>query len=535
VSPRPRRRGGLVLQSSPMSPHSSACRSRGRLKSPLPGSLPLAVLILTALPLTALLLLTLPVARAASGETLAETFECGYLDPDVWLAEVRAAVARGEIPDPRTRSIPPIAPGRPHTASLGTPTLTAADIFPFEDTNGVFLTNYSTGQLLNLLVAAANDVMAIHGDNYQFIGFWTNFNPHHTIGTAAYAGMMNDVTGIGLAISNRGDSLGLGGEQVEGFIIMWNINSSTWQPGAGPEAEFTRLALGQEYEHRFAMFLPNLLDGRPLQGDDASCGRVFHWNWKVDGQGSAMEISEWVGSNPAVLEGSFVNFNTDNGGLFGYTDLYLMGYVSAAEMDAGNSELRYMNGSNCSSNYFGAISTFASADVIAAAGPRVPDSDNEDRDYRTAWVMIHRPGDPPSQAELDKAIGILQQHMADWNASTLGRGTMDNSLQILTGVEDGRRDATASWGPSVLVEPNPITSGATLTFSLAEPARVLLAIHDSAGRQIVRLLEGERPAGLHAVFWDGRDGGGARIPPGVYFARVATDRAIQASKLQIVR
>ena len=42
--------------------------------------------------------------------------------------------------------------------------------------------------------------------------------------------------------------------------------------------------------------------------------------------------------------------------------------------------------------------------------------------------MIHQPGDLPSSAELDKAIAILEQHMIDWNMSTLERGTMDHSL-----------------------------------------------------------------------------------------------------------
>ena len=38
------------------------------------------------------------------------------------------------------------------------------------------------------------------------------------------------------------------------------------------------------------MFLPPLADGRSLQGT-AGCGRGSHWNWKVDGQASGMEIS----------------------------------------------------------------------------------------------------------------------------------------------------------------------------------------------------------------------------------------------------
>ncbi len=166
-----------------------------------------------------------------------------------------------------------------------------------------------------------------------------------------------------------------------------------------------------------------------MQGDNASCGRIAHWNWKVDGQGSAMELSEWVGSGPAVLAGSFVTFNTDIlGGVFGYSDLYLMGYVSPAEMDAGNSELRYMHNSACGGNYFGPISDFTSVDIIAAAGPRVPDFTASQHHFNTGWIMIHLPGDPPIFLEKNKARNILLQHQIDWHYSTLDRGTMNNQL-----------------------------------------------------------------------------------------------------------
>ena len=240
---------------------------------------------------------------------------------------------------------------------------------------------------------------------------------------------IGDPTDAGTPLFDGHAQYGLAGERLEGGIIMYNINSSTWQPGDNPIANFTRLALGQEYEHRFAMYLPALLDGRVLQGNDASCGRSQHWSWRVDGQGSSMEISEWVGSNPAQLAGNFVTFNTDiPGSIFSYTDLYLMGYVSPAEMDAGNSELRFMDNSSCGSFYAGPISSFSSVDVIAAAGPRVPDHETEDHHYRTGWIMIHLPGDPPSVIERNKAVAILEQQQIDWNYSTLGRGTMTNQV-----------------------------------------------------------------------------------------------------------
>ena len=42
--------------------------------------------------------------------------------------------------------------------------------------------------------------------------------------------------------------------------------------------------------------------------------------------------------------------------------------------------------------------------------------------------MIHLPVDPPSSQERPKAAAILTQHMIDWDFSTLGCGSMDNSL-----------------------------------------------------------------------------------------------------------
>ena len=381
-----------------------------------------------------LLSLLIPAGLAAADPPGA--LDCGYRSPAEWLAEVRAAVTRGEITDPLDREIPPIAPRQANAGPVDpTPCLTVDHIFLFEDTDQVLISDFSDGELLALMADAANALMAAHGDVYDFVGYFVNFDPHHLIGAAFYMPIFNDVMGIGdpstvgRPIFDNRKALGVGGETIQGYVMMWNINNSLWQPGDGPSADFTRLALGQEFEHRWSLFLPDLLDGRSMQGDNGSCGRIFHWNWKVDGQGSSMELSEWVGSNPAVLAGSFVTFNTDiPGSVFGYSDLYLMGSVSPAEMDAGNSELRYMDNSGCGGSYFGSISDFISADIIDAAGPRIPDSTTSQQDFNTGWVMIHLPGDPPTFIEKNKARGILEQHQIDWNYSTLGRGTMNNQL-----------------------------------------------------------------------------------------------------------
>lgn len=377
------------------------------------------------------------------------SFDCAYRSPAAWRAELRAAVARGEIPDPSTRSVPPIPPGIEPQSRGGAPTVGPDDFFPYPDSTGLLLTDFSDAQLIYLMIDGANALLASRGDSFDFVGFWVNFTPHHTLGAAFYKPIANDVQGIGdpstvgTPVFDWNAALGIPSTRLEGFLMMWDIRSAHWAPGSGSEADFTRLAVAHELEHRWALFLPDLLDGQRLQGDDGSCGRTFHWNWRVDCQGSAMELSEWVDLRPRsgtsgsvqwfatrgqFLARSFVSFNTDTGGVYSFTDLYLMGFVTPGEMDLGNSELRYMENSGCATTYFGTVERFSSADIVASAGPRVPDASASQKDFRTGWVILHQPGSPPTGAQLDKAAGILNQQSVDWSAGTLGRGTMDNTL-----------------------------------------------------------------------------------------------------------
>ncbi len=367
-----------------------------------------------------------PHIHAASGQ-----YDCAYQSPQKASRAIREAVARGEIADPTIPLLPPL--GRVANAVTdGTciPIATRDDVFPYEDTAGLLQTNFSDGQLFSLMSSAANALILSEGDNFDFIGFWVNSTPNHTLGAAFYLGLFNDATGLGQTINNFRGDLGIATNKVQGYVMMWNINSSFWQPGIGTNADFTRLVLAQEFEHRFGMFLPGISGGRQLQGDNGNCGRGGHWNFRVDGQGSGMEIPEWIGTTTLTRSGGSINFNTDNGGVFSYTDLYLMGYVSPAEMDAGNSELRYLNNNiNCGSPYSGVVSSFSSANIISTAGARIPDSTAAQKHFRTAWIMIHQPISPPTIAHLDKTVGILNTWTDTWHDGTLGRGTMNNTFR----------------------------------------------------------------------------------------------------------
>ncbi len=70
------------------------------------------------------------------------------------------------------------------------------------------------------------------------------------------------------------------------------------------------------------------------------------------------------------------------------------------------------------------------------------------------------------------------------------------------------------------VAPNPFRAVTTIQFSVASPGDADLSVLDLAGRVVRRLAVGRVTPGAQAARWDGRDDGGRRVTPGIYFYRL---------------
>jgi len=81
----------------------------------------------------------------------------------------------------------------------------------------------------------------------------------------------------------------------------------------------------------------------------------------------------------------------------------------------------------------------------------------------------------------------------------------------------------------VQTAPNPTTAGMTIAFVVPRSSRVSVGIYDLAGRRVTTLFTGAAEAGVQSLRWDGRDGGGRKLPPGTYFVKLQ-DGAQQASR-----
>jgi hypothetical protein len=96
--------------------------------------------------------------------------------------------------------------------------------------------------------------------------------------------------------------------------------------------------------------------------------------------------------------------------------------------------------------------------------------------------------------------------------------------------------AAAAEGLRMSARPNPVrANGTTVEFEIPRAGTGTLAIYDTAGRLVRRLLDGPMTAGRHAVGWDGRDTAGARVAAGVYYSRLETGNARETRKLVVVR
>jgi hypothetical protein len=84
------------------------------------------------------------------------------------------------------------------------------------------------------------------------------------------------------------------------------------------------------------------------------------------------------------------------------------------------------------------------------------------------------------------------------------------------------------------VNPNPTPRGASIVWTLPEPANIALAVFDLRGARVRTLGQGPWPAGEHRVEWDGRDASGSKVEGGVYFVRLEAGKTRSTRKLIVL-
>jgi hypothetical protein len=88
---------------------------------------------------------------------------------------------------------------------------------------------------------------------------------------------------------------------------------------------------------------------------------------------------------------------------------------------------------------------------------------------------------------------------------------------------------------AVSAYPNPLNSATTITFALGSPGVVRACVYDVAGKVVKTLHAGSLPEGRNQLTWQSDDAKGARVAPGIYFARIDTVAGKASAKVMVIR
>ena len=87
------------------------------------------------------------------------------------------------------------------------------------------------------------------------------------------------------------------------------------------------------------------------------------------------------------------------------------------------------------------------------------------------------------------------------------------------------------------VRPNPFRMGESAAFQIEMPeaGQARLRIFDVSGRLVRVLIDAPLAAGSRLEPWDGRDGRGRSVGPGVYFGRLEGDDFEATQRVTVIR
>jgi hypothetical protein len=164
-------------------------------------------------------------------------------------------------------------------------------------------------------------------------------------------------------------------------------------------------------------------------------------------------------------------------------------------------------------------------------------------------VQFAAPGSGPYRLEIDYpnvpgARFIVDEHtnsaLGNIDPGAFPRRTIDvwkdgrivsHPTPVAAAPRDPEPARTTALG---MPRPLPAPSRVTLPFTLAHPARVVLEIHDLAGRSVARLDLGARPAGSQDARWDLLDRDRRPVRAGIYFVSLAVDGAAAGSRRVVI-
>jgi hypothetical protein len=294
------------------------------------------------------------------------------------------------------------------------------DICVIED-DGTLIKTASNGQQYTDFVRAYQLFRTLHGDDYDFVTFFTDtasgMLPQG--GASFWSGIYNDVQGIGLGSFNARGTWGT--SRLQGFHFINQGHFSLW-----------RYVVLQEFAHQFAAFVryrdPNT---SATMTDHLLNGVLGHWSLNLDDEKSPMDydINNWI----ELPNGQFrkVNLVSDER-VYCNLDLYLMGILGSTEVGEFTLLRNPQPVGGSTTDFTASPVRLNIQNFIAQEGQRLPTVATAPKYWREAFIVltknIHKVHD------LVDSIDILRQRWErDFMEATKWLGRIDTVLDARPG------------------------------------------------------------------------------------------------------
>ncbi|HEY2946701.1 MAG TPA: CARDB domain-containing protein, partial [Vicinamibacteria bacterium] len=275
--------------------------------------------------------------------------------------------------------------------------------------------------------AVARRFYESHGDFYDFLVVFTNFQFNTAEASAFHSLIRNDVRGIGLPIVDNGLPFGSPG-RLKGYIDMADISRYSQSPlsldPADPGFGRTLNVLAHEAAHQW-MTEARFRDATGRISDDLLKGDG-HWSYLLDSDASVMYGADWVSRDDGSYAAARVQDTYFN------LDLYLMGLLDASRV----TPFTLLRNPAVSRNAIPVEGSVVPADpetvtidqVIAAEGRRSPGFPDSPKAFRMGFVFLTRPGTEPSVQELEAVDRVRRFFAGHFFAVTRGVAIADTAL-----------------------------------------------------------------------------------------------------------
>ncbi len=285
------------------------------------------------------------------------------------------------------------------------------------------------------IVAAAQKFYQTHEDAYDYLVFYNSEGVVAGPGVVAYESTVRSTgKGYGDGIYDYGAEYGSARRLKSvlnlGPLSQYPTDANAPVPARGPTGDTPLTILGHESGHLF-LALVSVPDPENPLGNPPMLGRsLVHWAYTFNSDASFLEGNRIV-DHGASVSPRFETTATVQG--YSALDQYLMGFLPPdqvspmfAVLDSGQSPSRPPQKGV---SFDGKRLDISIADIVKAAGARVPDSTVAQRRYRFGFVLIVPAGGVAPAADLAKVESFRAGFEKLWSTATNGIATADASLK----------------------------------------------------------------------------------------------------------